>query len=482
VTSIASTRLPADDLSSTSTGRRRIVRRKPAQQTPAQADAALFKGNTFQHLAWAYTKHIHSLTDAGLFDGHQAARTVMLYFAHHTARYTATGKGREAGCVLEGKISQKAIMKETGLSQKSVQRAVNWLIASGFVRVDVLFGGQRQYYARIEITSFDAESEQDRKAWLAGQQAAQVPAEDAGDGVITGSTGHHDHSQLVTMTSSTGHHDRVFNTDSYTEEHTLKSDDDDLPAEQSKRMKPSAPSAPAAPSALESGDGMTDTRSWLEILDPNWKAAPQPDGDSVLFYVGQDKKGYPYLAQEGVRSSRYPAGRAFVHGMDSGRVWLTPEQVSEYFAASQGDTSRWRELNRHYYELAEETDPQFRQRPRKRTVAERGREYVNSFWVQTEGERAGYFTRTNRRDQKPGEVRVELTPHEAVELFGKKDYMGQDLGYVENRTDRVEWMRNKLAQLGHLDEDYDEDTRPAEDRPADEPETASARLAARRAA
>jgi hypothetical protein len=388
-----------------------------------------FRGSSFQHLAWAVTEHIHKLTADGVFEGQQAARAVLLYFAHHTARYTDTGKGRKTGYVLEGKATQKAIMTETGLSKATVNRAVKWLQEQGLIAVAYVYEGQRQSYGSIQISSWDAQSEADRQAWLATQQPGRVHE-------ATSST-HHEDSQVLTMTPSSTHHEAVFNTDSYTEETTTKSDDDDIgeTASQGKRLK------------------LADARQDFDV--PGHLApAPQADGDDLaLFFVGRSKSGKPYLAMEGSRSRKYPDGRKFVRGMDEGQIRLTPEQVSEYFTAYSTDTARWRELNRHYYDLAEQADPRFRRRPDKRRVNERGKEYVNDFWVQTEGERAGYFTRTSKRDQRPGEVLVTLTPVEAKTLFDIKDWMGPDLGNVENRTRRVEWMRSKLLDLGHLEDD-----------------------------
>jgi hypothetical protein len=398
----------------------------------------LFRGNSFQHLAFAYTEHVLALAAEGAFagasldDGRVISASnlilIMLYFAHHTARNTDLDKGRKAGCVLEGKATQKAIMKETGLSEKTIQRAIKWLDERAFIDVHYIHEGKKQYYGSIQVLSWSADSEAVRKEWWASQQATQNVSEPA-------FPGNQSPGPVVPVpgTGSTSPQDRVFNTSSYNQEPT-KSDDTGQTASGSKRTKPAARHG-------NDDQPLEDTDDWFE----DFKARMVPDleqpedrDDLVTFFVGKSRSGTPYLAMEGSRSKEHPHGRNFVPGMDEGQIRLTPEQVSEYFKARHTDQRRWRHLNHEYYDLAMDTDPGFRRRPPKRTVAERGREYNNLFWVQTEGERAGYFTRTHLADQQPGEVRVELTPREAKELFDMAD-----------RTRQVAFMQKKI---GHAEE------------------------------
>lgn len=126
--------------------------------------------SSYQVAGWNMHHHIVELTKAGEFDGHQAARTVLIWFGMNIAVSDRPKQGLQRGFVMKGAVSQKTVCAATGLSQSSVSRAVLWLIDQGFLNVTYRYMHNRQYIDSVEINSFDEQSEQDRKAKLATRE------------------------------------------------------------------------------------------------------------------------------------------------------------------------------------------------------------------------------------------------------------------------------------------------------------------------
>jgi hypothetical protein len=128
---------------------------------------------SFQVTGWNTHHHIAALTRAGVFEGHQAARTVLLWFGMNVAVSDRPKQGLQRGFVMRGCISQKSVCANTGLSQSAVSKAMAWLADQGLVSVRYSYANKRQHVQSVEIQSYDEQSEADRLAWLADQP---VPA------------------------------------------------------------------------------------------------------------------------------------------------------------------------------------------------------------------------------------------------------------------------------------------------------------------
>lgn len=120
----------------------------------------------YQDIAHDLHRHIVELTKAGEFRGHLAARSVMVWYAMNISNTHDPANGLRRGFVMEGCISQAATAAATGLDKATVSRSIGWLEEQGFIQVRREYQGKRQRIARVEISSFDAESEDDRKAAL----------------------------------------------------------------------------------------------------------------------------------------------------------------------------------------------------------------------------------------------------------------------------------------------------------------------------
>jgi hypothetical protein len=129
---------------------------------------------SYQAVGWNMHHHIVELTKAGVFTGHQAGRTILIWFGMNVSVSDRPKQGLQRGFVMSGCISQKAVCAATGLSQSAVSKAMAWLISQQLVSVGYVLGDKRQYVRSVEILSFDAESEEERIAQLA-EQVQQPP-------------------------------------------------------------------------------------------------------------------------------------------------------------------------------------------------------------------------------------------------------------------------------------------------------------------
>lgn len=131
---------------------------------------------SFQVTGWNMHHHIVELTKAGEFGGHQAARTVLIWFGMNIAVSDNPRRGLQRGFVMRGCITQSATAKATGLSTGAVSNAIRWLSDQGFIRTTYRHEGQRRYLNSVEIESFDEASEADRKARLVPAAKPKKPA------------------------------------------------------------------------------------------------------------------------------------------------------------------------------------------------------------------------------------------------------------------------------------------------------------------
>lgn len=120
----------------------------------------------YQDVLYDLHRHVVELTKAGEFTGRHAARTVMIHFAMNVSNKEDAANGLHVGYVMEGCISQPVIARSTGLDKATVSRSLVWLHEQGFIRVRREYEGKRQHIASVAITSRDAASESERKAWL----------------------------------------------------------------------------------------------------------------------------------------------------------------------------------------------------------------------------------------------------------------------------------------------------------------------------
>lgn len=128
---------------------------------------------SFQVAGWNMHHHIVELTKAGEFKGHQAARTVLVWFGMNIAVSDKPKSGLQRGFIMKGCISQPAIARATGLSQSAVSKAVTWLADQGFIDIRYRYEGNRQRIHSVEISSYDEQSEEERKDRL---PRAEAPA------------------------------------------------------------------------------------------------------------------------------------------------------------------------------------------------------------------------------------------------------------------------------------------------------------------
>jgi DNA-binding transcriptional ArsR family regulator len=119
--------------------------------------------SSYQKTGWNMHHHIVELTKAGEFSGHQAARTILIWFGMNIAVSSNPQRGLQRGFVMNGCISQLVIAKATGLSQSAVSKAMAWLAEQGFINVTYRYEGKRQRFHSVEIATFDEQSEEDRK-------------------------------------------------------------------------------------------------------------------------------------------------------------------------------------------------------------------------------------------------------------------------------------------------------------------------------
>ncbi len=121
----------------------------------------------YQDLGFDLYWHVVGLTKSREFQGHQAARTVMIHFAMGLANKEDPRRGFQKGHVMPGLVSIPSIVDCTGLNRATVSRAIRWLADHGFIRVTYLIEGNRRRIADVEITSYNGESEQFRQEYLA---------------------------------------------------------------------------------------------------------------------------------------------------------------------------------------------------------------------------------------------------------------------------------------------------------------------------
>jgi DNA-binding transcriptional ArsR family regulator len=108
--------------------------------------------SSYQALHDRTYKGIERLGDTGVFDGNQAARTVLVHFAMNLSSVNDIEQGLAEGYVMEGCIPVAQIMRKTRLSKPTVQRAVKWLRQQGYIEVQYLHEGGRQYFGSIKVT------------------------------------------------------------------------------------------------------------------------------------------------------------------------------------------------------------------------------------------------------------------------------------------------------------------------------------------
>ena len=149
----------------------------------------LLKPETIAYLL----KHAERLTEQGVFKDHPSARTVFLHWCcHPDASLPPAARESFWTCPVSGQPDKHydppVIAKATGISERQVRRAIDWLEDEGLVHVDH-GSGKRKDYGPVTIVSTSQGSEWDR------QQEQQRIRRRSGHGVpshpLSPATGHH---------------------------------------------------------------------------------------------------------------------------------------------------------------------------------------------------------------------------------------------------------------------------------------------------
>ena len=109
------------------------------------------KPNTIAYLA----EHVEWLTKRGVFKGQQAARTVFQYWCcHPDAQVPHPDKQAAWECPVHGQHYDPPVIAEaTGISERQVRRAIDWLEDGGLVSVDHGGKPKRKAYGPVTIMS-----------------------------------------------------------------------------------------------------------------------------------------------------------------------------------------------------------------------------------------------------------------------------------------------------------------------------------------
>lgn len=108
--------------------------------------------SSYQALHDRTYRQIEKLTAEGKFEGHQAARTVLVHFAMSLSTVDNIDRGLKNGYVMEGVITVPVIAARTGLNKGTVSRAITWLRAAGYIEVQHIETGGRRYIGSVKVT------------------------------------------------------------------------------------------------------------------------------------------------------------------------------------------------------------------------------------------------------------------------------------------------------------------------------------------
>lgn len=115
-----------------------------------------------QDVQSAMYRDIVALTKLGVFDGQQAARTVLQHYRFHIAIKSDSARGFRRGYVLPGCTQPAVVAEHTGLSRATVNRANTWLHQNYLVTIT-------DNGAVIDPFLFSADDDEQRQKLIADQ-------------------------------------------------------------------------------------------------------------------------------------------------------------------------------------------------------------------------------------------------------------------------------------------------------------------------
>jgi hypothetical protein len=132
------------------------------------------EGYSVQNTVFEMVQHAVKLTKAGVFEKHQAARTVFLHYCHNTAANDNPARGFRRFYVMPGAVVPRIVASHTGLSDWAVGKAMDWLHEQGLVEITERTSGKYRYVSSVKVLSIDDETEAERQLTTGKHQRSEV--------------------------------------------------------------------------------------------------------------------------------------------------------------------------------------------------------------------------------------------------------------------------------------------------------------------
>jgi hypothetical protein len=326
--------------------------RPPAQEPGGVEVSEPRKKHSVQNLTHELHGHVITLTKAGAFKGHQAARTIFDYYCQNIAANDDKGRDFVRGEVMPSCSVPAVVAKSTGLTTEGVRQANAWLHAQRFISMGKV---QASHQRSIAVMTTDPATEELRLKELDANGPAASPLLKPGRParvIRHGSPTAGNPNSVGITANSVG----VSKPETQTQ---LGHTSSDLPSANQLLHPESA--TPTGLDELNQKKKREEGGAARPPEVPRERPAPEEEYDNTFWY-GLSKDRTPYFTRTSMRE-RIES--------DEGQMPFTPEQAIRFFQRQKSDPAAWLAYRWELYNAREREALAATKVERERAAAER---------------------------------------------------------------------------------------------------------------